>query len=191
MKIQLNKQIINNVSLDQLDQLYSGRNTVYQLGEQYHKLYAYISTLFNNIKIADIGTRTGNTAISLSYNTSNIVDSYDIDPKCLEWTSKIVSPRIKFFSENILNTPKILEYNLISLDIDPHSGSNEMALVEYLIDNKWQGTMLMDDIGIECWPDMNAMWNKIQLPKWDITEYGHGSGTGLIDFSNTIELELI
>jgi hypothetical protein len=37
---------------------------------------------------------------------------------------------------------------------------------------------------------MNKIWNTISFKKFDLTKYGHWSGTGIIDFDNNIELEL-
>lgn len=191
MKIQLQKQIIDSISLNDLDQLYNSRNTVYPLGERYHKLYAYISTLYNNVFIADLGTRTGNTALSLSYNEKNIVDSYDIDTNCINAAKEHINrANLSFFAENILCTPKIFRYDIISLDIDPHSGQEEEKLIQYLVDNDWKGIMIMDGIG-PMWEGLHKMWTNIKLPKWDVTQYGHESGTGIVDFTGNLKLELV
>ena len=43
-----------------------------------YRLYSYLSTLFNNITILDIGTGYGTSAIALSHNETNQVISYNI-----------------------------------------------------------------------------------------------------------------
>jgi len=49
--------------------------------------------------------------------------------------------------------------------------------------------MVLDDI--HAFPEMEILWNKLIFNKVDITSYGHWSGTGLVDFSNKIEFELL
>ena len=50
-------------------------------GEVPYRLYAYLSTLFDDGVILDIGTLYGSSALALSYNTKNHVKSYDLAEK--------------------------------------------------------------------------------------------------------------
>ena len=189
MKIILSNATIDNISLDYLAQKYKGDSRKHlnsNSGMEHHKLLAYLSTLFNNILIADIGTRTGNSALAISHNVNNNVDSYDI----MTTVGGIDKDNLSFHCKDILEDPKILEYSLISLDVDPHDAKQESSCLKYLEDNSWKGILILDDIGPD-WPHMNNYWNSIELPKWDITKYGHASGTGLVDFSGNLELEML
>ena len=48
-------------------------------GYQHYRLLAYLSTLCNNTTILDVGTQFGDSAFALSYNTTNVVHSLDIE----------------------------------------------------------------------------------------------------------------
>ncbi len=193
MKITISQEEINKISLNQLGLDYPYQNTNHPgdpLGQPFHNLYAYFSTLFNGIKIADIGTRTGNSALALSYNENNIVDSYDVNSNYYNIvTEHIKKPNINFNLENILMSSKILQYPLISLDVDPHDGIQERYCFAFLEANNYKGIVLLDDIGPD-WPALDYWFRSINLPKWDLTKYGHFSGTGLVDFTGELEVEL-
>ena len=47
-------------------------------GNQHYRLLSYISTLFDNHNIIDIGSHRGYSALALSYNKSNTIYSFDI-----------------------------------------------------------------------------------------------------------------
>jgi hypothetical protein len=193
MKITISQEEINKISLNQLGLDYPYQNTNHPgdpLGQPFHNLYAYFSTLFNGIRIADIGTRTGNSALALSYNENNIVDSYDVNSNYYNIvTEHIKKSNINFNLENILASPKILQYPLISLDVDPHDGIQERYCFAFLEANNYKGIVLLDDIGPD-WPALDYWFRSINLPKWNLTKYGHFSGTGLVDFTGELEVEL-
>ncbi len=167
--------------------LYERVNFINEAGKEHYRLLAYISTLFNNNKLLDIGTRYGSSAVALSYNESNIVDTFDIVNEIDDKVKR--KSNINFHQENIFNSLElILSYPVILLDIDPHDGILEQKLINYLINNKYQGILILDDIST-MWPDMNKLWTELNIKKFDITHIGHISGTGLIDFSNKIKVE--
>lgn len=68
------------------------------------------------------------------------------------------------------------------MDIDPHEGTREYELYQWLKFNKYQGLLLCDDI----WffkPMRDNFWYLIpSAEKLDLTRFGHWSGTGLIRF---------
>lgn len=160
------------------------------VGQDYHLMYAYISTLFDGIKIADLGTRTGNSALAWSYNPKNKVDSYDINEEYYYIVKKEIKKKnVNFFLENIIQSTKMLDYHIICIDIDPHEGIEEKMAIDFLIANDWKGIVFMDDIGAN-FNRLMAYWNSITLPKWDITKYGHRFGNGIIDLTNTLTVEM-
>lgn len=146
-------------------------------GKEHYKLLAYFSTTFNKQILFDIGTYKGCSALALAYNNSNQVKSFDIvnvnkiknKPENIEW-----------YFDNFLtyNINEILTSPFIMLDID-HTGKTEKIILDFLIDNKWHGLLLLDDIYLNS--EMQQFWSDITLPKYDLSHMGHFSGTGLVE----------
>ena len=84
-------------------------------------------------------------------------------------------------SEDIIKSSK-----LMFLDLDPHDGIQEKKFIEWLEKIEYNGVIICDDI--EWFPAMSRWWNELKQTKYNVTKYGHGSGTGIIDFSNKLEL---
>jgi hypothetical protein len=151
-------------------------------GNSPFKLYSYLSTLFNNKTILDVGTEFGNSALSFSYNESNTVISYNIIE---EGASNIIRDNIiwkvmDFRNDNSIDYSKV---EVICIDVDPHDGRQEVEMLKFLKEKKWSGTLLLDDIHNN--KEMDNFWNSLDFPenkKYDITHIGHCSGTGLILF---------
>ena len=75
--------------------------------------------------------------------------------------------------------------DIIMLDTD-HDGVFEEAFYSFLKSSNFSGILLLDDIHL-C-DEMKQFWAAITEPKYDITEYGHFSGTGLVCFGDqTVE----
>jgi hypothetical protein len=158
-------------------------------GEQHYKLLAWLSTQFNDKEIFDIGTHMGASASALSYNKSNKVISFDIShdrlvckkSNCEYFLQNLWDASIRdTWKDRILNSP------LIFLDIDPHEGNMEFEFYTWLKSNNYNGILVLDDIwyfkGMR-----DNLWYHISDNKFDITSLGHWSGTGIVDFSNTVE----
>ena len=156
---------------------------------EHYPLLGYLSLNYpDGSKFLDIGTRRGASAIAMSLNPKVQVDSYDIhDFGC---GNRIKAENISFHIDNILNDLKrVLQYGLILIDIDPHGGGEEERLVNFLKDNDWKGVLVIDDIG-GSWKHMRKMWEEIDLIKYNVTAFGHASGTGIIDYGDNIKVEL-
>jgi hypothetical protein len=54
---------------------------------------------------------------------------------------------------------------------------------------KYKGILVLDDIWYLSLCD--NLWYKISTKKFDATEFGHWSGTGIVDFGNIIDNEPI
>lgn len=151
-------------------------------GREHYRLLAYISSLFNNNLLIDVGTFQGFSALAMGYNKSNRVLSYDIartKEVDLIIENKALAQNIEFRMNGISEDAGILRSPFIILDVD-HGGRFEVAFINMLIGNKWHGLMLMDDIRIV--PILTAIWNRMPLEKYDLTDKGHWSGTGLVVF---------
>jgi predicted O-methyltransferase YrrM len=166
-------------------------------GQEPYRLLYYFASLFNDSILIDLGTSNGGSALALSHNKTNQIFSFDIQERSEtnyfqnnNTFEKV--PRFKnvdfIISENFMKYLDLfLKSSFIYLDI-AHDGIWENILLESLKNNNYKGLVIMDDI--HEFPEMNKIWNTISFKKFDLTKYGHWSGTGIIDFDNNIELEL-
>jgi hypothetical protein len=151
-------------------------------GRHSYRLLTYIGLSYHNIKIADIGSRRGASAYSLACNPNNMVFTYDTNPH-FDIMSDVNRPKNVIFStfNCIHNTERVLDCHIIFLDVAPHNGTKELKFLNGLEMYRWKGILILDDIHLN--KQMKEFWSNIIQPKYDITEYGHGSGTGLVNFS--------
>ena len=164
-------------------------------GKEHYRLLAFLSeTLYEYSKkpYIDIGTYLGYSALALSKHPSSNVITYDIvdcipDTGC---TMKSVD-RIEHRITDCLNEmDTLLNSDLICLDVDPHDGIQETEIFNALKDAGYKGLLVVDDIFIN--EGMTSFWNNIDLLKYDVSKYGHFTGTGLVVFEPskfTIKLE--
>lgn len=144
------------------------------------KLYSYLSTLFNDSIILDIGTEYGNSALSFSYNESNTIISYNI----IEEGASNISKKNIIWKVMDFRSDTSIDYNnvkIISIDVDPHDGKQEIDMINFLKEKNWSGILILDDIHKN--DEMKNFWNSLDFPenkKYDISSIGHCSGTGLI-----------
>jgi hypothetical protein len=170
-------QEINLLDLSLLiENLESRRYFLLDPGQEHYKLLAHISTLYTNTILYDIGTYRGCSAIALSYNKQNHIKSFDIDnfrsirstPSNIEW----------FIGDFLLESfDSISKAPFIFLDID-HTGVTEQRILNFLKSNNWHGYLMLDDIYLN--NEMRQFWASINEEKYDLTNIGHFSGTGLV-----------
>ena len=179
--IKLDKDAIKSLDISHLAAQSLNQNDWLTAGQSEYRLYAWLSTQFNNTTILDVGTRTGGSALALSYNETNNVMSYDLQEQgASSGISKSnVQFNIKDFRED--DTLDFDNISIIMLDVDPHDGVQEEEMFEWLEEKGWKGIVLLDDIGPQ-WPEIEDFWNRITYPKLNVTEVGHMSGTGLVNF---------
>jgi len=146
--------------------------------KEHYRLIAYLSTLFNSSPIFDIGTNRGYSALALSYNQLNLVISYDIaDYKDLAYPQELTN--IEYRSGDVLQDSRLLTSPLIMLDTN-HDGVFENQFYNFIKQNRYKGLLFLDDIHLN--PPMKDFWNRIPEAKADITDLGHWSGSGIVDF---------
>jgi len=162
-----------------LDKIDVSFTAVYQApaGVEHYRLLSYISRQVNDGVILDVGTYRGYSAIALSNNLNNKVISYDIEKHHLQENTRNTEYRIgeaiKF--EDFNNTPIIL------LDTF-HDGVYEEEFINHLRSIKWTGLLIMDDI--KEFPELKILFDKLPEEKYDISNIGHWSGTGLVVFND-------
>lgn len=148
------------------------------IGKEHYKLLAYFSTKYNDCTLIDIGSYKGCSALALSYNKQNKVVSFDIRQglkrlhKYPENVEFIIGDAMDpIYSEVVLSSPFIM------LDTD-HDGVFENAFYKYLKEKNYYGILMLDDIKLN--KEMIDFWESIDSEKYDVSEYGHHSGTGLV-----------
>lgn len=159
-------------------------------GNEHYRLLSHLSMQFNNSTIIDIGTHRGSSALALSYNPTNTVYSFDIMDKV---TNQFIRKRenIRFSLDNLFEDPSKWEATIMSaafifLDVDPHNGTMEMDMYNYLKRIGYKGFVVCDDI----WyfkKMRDNFWYKIpDEERYDVTHLGHWSGTGIFTFNPEI-----
>ena len=148
-------------------------------GQEHYKLLAYISTTYSGKTLIDIGTNRGCSSLALAYNPENTVESFDLyELKELSY----LPLNINYTIDNILSgkyEDMIKESPFIMLDTF-HDGVFEREFYAYLQSIKWKGMLLLDDILLN--DPMKEFWNDITEEKYDISNVGHITGTGIVIF---------
>ena len=119
--------------------------------------------------------------MALLQNPSNKIITYDIFDKNLYFFSEYKNLEFKKLDINEETPDNLKSANIIVLDIDPHDGIQEKKFIDYLIDINYKGYVICDDIFLN--KGMSEWWESINIEKYDITEVGHFSGTGVINFN--------
>jgi hypothetical protein len=189
-KIEINKEDVKALDVSHLRDLSLNSNDWLPAGQSEYRFYAYMSTWFNNTTILDIGTRTGGSALALSYNPTNKVRSYDLVEQGA--SQGIKKDNIKWNIGDFMEDEDIDWDNvsIVMIDVDPHDGSQERVMMDWLREKGWKGILMHDDIG-PGWPDIQLMWDEIPEEKFDVTEIAHMSGTGIVNFGDAHEIAFV
>lgn len=191
---------MKNISVEYFSKYYDTR-----YGKQYSHLlnngehYKLLTYLSNRLKpgstVIDAGTNQGHSALALGQNRHVEVLSYDI--KQVNTVFGIHYPNIKLVNKNVLTLDKetILKSKIILIDIDPHEGMQESLFLGMLIKINYKGILIVDDINLN--DGMRYAWNHLckysceMLKTYDITKFGHWTGTGLVLFNPDEEITTI
>lgn len=146
-------------------------------GREPYKLLAYLSQqLPAGAKVADIGTFQGDSAVALAFNPQVRVLSCDTVQRPHPTVANI-----DFVHGDCFNMmPQFLDCDLISFDISPHDGQQERKFLDQLVQLKYRGVVVWDDINYS--DGMRQFWKSIVLRKFDVSAVGHHSGTGVTVF---------
>ena len=166
-----------------------------KVGKEHYRLLSYLSTKFDNSVIFDIGTHRGSSALALSYNSKNTIYTFDIVDKVSNVSIK-EKENIRFIYDNLFEEDgrkrwkdMLLKAPFIFLDVDPHNGTMEIEFYTYLNEIGYQGFVVCDDIWY--FKEMrNNFWYKLPYEnRYDLTDVGHWSGTGVFTFNDSIEFD--
>jgi hypothetical protein len=149
---------------------------------------------------AEVGAAVGLSGLALACNPRVPMLSYDIvDGRAfpmaeLNLTSPVLQaaqPNAFYVVGNAIdpsNLRKLLAADVILLDTihRPYTTPFEVGFFKLLEDNCYAGVVICDDIFEH--EEMKRWWASIRLRKYDVTSIGHGSGTGIVDFSGRVEI---
>jgi predicted O-methyltransferase YrrM len=176
-----------------------------EVGEHY-KLLTFLTNSFDDILILDVGTNWGESAVALSQNKKNKVITYDITTKWPQYVngSLIEDGSLSEFIDQSVDKPYLNQYKnlefrmmdianesdeviksskMIFLDI-AHDGDQERSFTDRLERIGFKGLLFCDDIFSPDHPNMKPWWESITREKYDLTDLGHRSGTGLVNYSD-------
>lgn len=190
MKITLSNETLNSIDLSR----YKARNLdignkyfYLESGKEHYRLLTYLSTLFSSQTFFDIGTNHGCSALALGHNPSNKVISFDIVNNRKESFDQEFNITFSYGSckDFFLNCRP----SIIFLDADK-SNDFEMDFIKFLIENNFGGLLIMDDlyeypIVADCINYLRDLGYKV----YDVSKYGHYSGTHIVDFGGNLTLE--
>ena len=199
INIKLTVEDLNNIDMTYCEHLTKWKPTHSKYftdiaGKEHYRLLAYLSDVlfpYSGKPYIDIGTYLGFSALALSKHQSSKVITYDIID-CIPDTGSTMKSvdRIDYRITDCLNEmDTLLNSDLISMDVDPHDGVQETEMFDALKNAGFKGLLVLDDIHIN--KGMTKFWESIELQKYDVTKYGHYTGTGLVVFDPsrfTIEL---
>lgn len=160
-------------------------------GGEHYQLLTYLTNLFDDILILDVGTNWGDSAISLSQNRKNRVITYDIEHIWnYPFSDSFENLKFRLMDINKEDIEIIKSAKLIFLDI-AHDGFQEQIFTDMLKRIDYKGFVVCDDIHLPWSPQMNVWWNSIDVEKYDLTDIGHTWGTGLINYYQDNQVKLI
>jgi hypothetical protein len=148
--------------------------------EEHYRLLTHLSSLYNYEKFVDVGTLKGSSALALSTNKNNKVYSFNISNQ-LDLRS--IPENIEFIVDDVINGKYdsiLKESKLILLDTF-HDGIFEKEFLNYLVNLQYKGILLLDDIYLNL--EMRNFWESIAFEKYDVTNIGHNTGTGVVYFN--------
>lgn len=188
MKIKLKNETLDNLDMNAALEHLGAYHCYFPLfsGQEHYRLIRYLASQIDS-NIVEIGTHAASSAIAMSLDTKNTILTYDVvdvKEKNYDYINNIIF-RITNYQKDEEYEDFILNSKMIFIDA-PHDGFFERDLYSWLKEKKYQGLTIWDDIHLN--EPMKSFWNDVDLPKSDITKYGHITGTGAIYFSDGMQL---
>lgn len=156
---------------------------------EHYRLLSYISKMYDNMIMIDAGTNFGHSCKAMAQNKKNKIITYDIISKNFPFFDEYGNIEFKKMDINNESEEIIKSAKIILLDIDPHDGLQEKKFTDYLKSIDYKGYVICDDIFLN--QGMKSWWDSIQVEKYDVTEIGHLTGTGIINYYENGEFSLI
>ena len=124
------------------------------------------------------------------------IDLFNIDQIKNDYHPIYSKSNIEFRIKNVLDdlTPEFVsKLKIVMIDID-HFGKIESLIINKLYKMGFSGIIILDDIHHPQPKEkllMENLWRNINLKKYDVTKYGHFSGTGIVIMNSNIDFELL
>jgi len=176
-----------------LDRVMEKYKVAFQNKGSHYKLCAYLSSFFEDKLIIDIGTMYGASALAFAASKKNSVVSIDCmdrrkAPQFSDWKGFPIEFKRCDINKAKDDTVDLLKRaSIVMLDIT-HNGDDEAQFYQLLKHIDYAGLLLLDDIHLQTYGDMESFWGSIDKPRFDLTRVGHTSGSGLVDFSNQLQV---
>lgn len=199
--ITIDTNVLNEIDMSAMEAYTSWKpsHTKYftmEAGKEHYRLLTFLASEVSknesNKPIIDIGTFLGFSALALSTIPKSKVVSFDIIdciPDDVQGLTVKTKENIELRITDCLNEiDTLIDTDLICLDV-AHDTSTEIEVLSALKEHNYKGILFLDDIHLS--KEMDDWWNSIDLPKYDVSKYGHWSGSGLVVFDPskfTIEL---
>ena len=192
MKIELNNEKLDSIDLSRYEKydLDIGNKYFYlKSGREHYRLLAYLSSLFSNQTFFDVGTNHGCSALALAYNPLNKVVSVDLRNNRKEKFEQ--EKNIQFKLGKGLHSYRGFRPKIFFLDADKSDDFEENLINQIVIPSLIMsgGLLIMDDY--HEYPVVRKCIEKLakNFPVYDLTKYGHYSGTHLVDIGLNLEIE--
>ncbi len=179
--------------------------------DQHYALLCYLSKLAPpGAVMVELGTALGLSAMALACNPGvSRVLSFDVmDCEATLAAHNGITrerlrtelPQVRFLTGadpmGALWAPDVLKASVILLDTyhEPDTRPFERGFVDFLVRNRFAGILVLDDIWVNAqmtnWWTTDIVAQRTSLPpprRYDLTPWGHASGTGVVDFTGTMD----
>mmetsp|Transcript_3951 Transcript_3951/g.6525 ORF Transcript_3951/g.6525 Transcript_3951/m.6525 type:complete len:343 (+) Transcript_3951:31-1059(+) len=184
-------------------------------GTEHYAFLNYLSNTYGDCRhFTDIGTRVVASSVAIGSNLKSPVWTFDIPTSKERYAAfrgdteeqyqakaKSIGLDIKFHNLDLLKVSdeELKEYVgtwFVMLDTfhEPDTSPFEREFFQRLLDIKFKGILGLDDIYLNA--EMKQWWKEVQdgaldggYATYDISEVGHYSGTGLVDFSGKVVIK--
>lgn len=158
-------------------------------GKEHYKLIGYLASQCPDDDVVyDIGTYVGMSAMAMSIKPTINVVTYDIQDHFPNDASRYHVQSIKNIEfrmrDCVYDMQEIANAKLVLLDIEPHDGIQENRIINEMVKAGFKGICVCDDIHVN--DGMKQWWQSLSLKKYDVSKYGHWSGTGIIVFDDKV-----
>jgi predicted O-methyltransferase YrrM len=185
-EIKLTKDLVDAYDLSSAEPFVAwSKNAHYfdlEAGKEHYRLLGFLAEKIGGDFVVDIGTYMGLSALALSTTGTKVI-TYDI----CDWIPEVdvvqksvkTKENVEFRVANCLHDmEELVKADFIVLDVDPHDGCQEPVIMDRLEKHGFKGVLFLDDIHLNA--EMHAFWNDIKQTKFDLSPYGHHSGSGVV-----------